>query len=95
MACWISVPLILRIEASGPRGAPSFRLGGEHAQVGDLQRHEFHLDLGDAVAEARSSISGRPSAVSRRAISFRRASSRLERPMPAMPVRSWPSRNLA
>ena len=48
--CWISEPLILSSEASGPGRA--FGLGGEHAQQRDLKRTQINLDLRQFVAEA-------------------------------------------
>ncbi len=50
MRCWISVPLTLRIEDSGP-GALAGRLRRQRAQLGEGDRLELDLDLGDAVVE--------------------------------------------
>ena len=36
-----------------PRGARLARLGRQHSQIGDLERHQLELDLGDAIAKAR------------------------------------------
>jgi hypothetical protein len=53
------------------------------------------LDLAMRSRKRASSISGRPLPRSSQAILFRRSSIFFDRGTPAMPTRSWESRNLA
>ena len=53
IACWISEPLILRIEEAGSGLSPlRVALGGDDAQLRHLQRLQLDLDRGDLGAEA-------------------------------------------
>ena len=88
------MPLILRIEASGP-GAREPRSADSTRRLVISSAASSISTLATRAANSGSSISGRPSLRSSAATRFKRASSRLATPMPAMLVRSWPSRNLA